>query len=206
MTSSGIRDLQRCNYKGPSNLCMISAANKGISPVLEISSKSPNALGAALSAFNLRLEIDDGRVLPVECAFQGSKVFRNGGPYNDLYERSGRDAKTDQRLKNSGELIAFNLAGEYFPLRPTTAFYDWLFLRALHENQDLAGQLFSYKGFTDIAFNPEKSVNCQARSAALFVALNKSLGADLVKAADDKEYYLTLVTHSASKTPGQLQF
>ena len=30
-----------------------------------------------------------------------------------------------------------------------------------------------FAGFTDIEFNPSKSINCQARSCALFVALIK---------------------------------
>ena len=32
-------------------------------------------------------------------------------------------------------------------------------------------QIRERDGFTDIAFNPKKSLNCQARSAALYVAL-----------------------------------
>jgi len=33
--------------------------------------------------------------------------------------------------------------------------------------------LYKYDAFTDIAFNPAKSINCQARSCALFVSLMK---------------------------------
>jgi hypothetical protein len=33
--------------------------------------------------------------------------------------------------------------------------------------------LNGYAGFTDIEFNPRKSINCQARSIALFLALMK---------------------------------
>src|SRR5438045_2126880 len=54
------------------------AREKGISPVLEISSKSDTPLGVALSAFNLALRVRD-RTMPVEVAFQGSKVFESGG-------------------------------------------------------------------------------------------------------------------------------
>jgi len=31
-----------------------------------------------------------------------------------------------------------------------------------------------YSGFTDIEFNPKKSINCQAYSVALYVSLEKS--------------------------------
>lgn len=33
--------------------------------------------------------------------------------------------------------------------------------------------MLTFEGFSDIAFNPEKSLNCQARSAALYVALHQ---------------------------------
>ena len=34
-------------------------------------------------------------------------------------------------------------------------------------------ELIDYDAFTDIEFNPQKSINCQAKSAALFVGLVK---------------------------------
>lgn len=34
-------------------------------------------------------------------------------------------------------------------------------------------QALAYDAFTDIEFNPQKSINCQAYSIALFVALTK---------------------------------
>ena len=52
-------------------------------------------------------------------------------------------------------------------------FYDWLYIRALAQNSELALSLMEYNAFTDIAFNPKKSINCQANSAALFVSLKK---------------------------------
>ena len=51
-----------------------------ISPILEISGKSTSDLGISLSAFNLPLKTSDGRTMSVECAYQGSKMFENGGP------------------------------------------------------------------------------------------------------------------------------
>lgn len=180
------------------------AANQGIAPVLEISSKSPEPLGVSLSAFNLRFEVVLGISMSVESAFQGSKVFENGGPFTDLYERSSRDAKTDTRLRASGNLIAFNLMGELFPLEPTTAFYDWLYIRALFANQELARQLLNYEGFTDIAFNPERSLNCQARSAGLFVALKRNPNIEIIRIVEDKDYFLSLITNSNAGKPSQL--
>lgn len=146
---------------------------KGIFPVLEISTKSKIALGRQLSAFNLALKLSDGQRLTVEAAFQGGKVFERGGPYHDLYGLPGREIKRDDRLRNSGKLLAFEFEGERWGLEPKTAFYDWLYLNALNQNSHLSDQLFNYKGFTDIEFNPEKSINCQARAAALFVTLSR---------------------------------
>ena len=36
----------------------------------------------------------------------------------------------------------------------------------------LSDELLSYRAFTDIEFNPDKSFNCQARSCALLVSLH----------------------------------
>ena len=166
------------------------AREKGLSPVLEISSKSDMALGVDLSAFNLTLRIGD-RTLPVEVAFQGSKVFEHGGPFQDLYGGSSRDAKMDERIRSSGRLIEFNLCGEAWPTEPQTCFYDWLYISALSQHQDAARQVMGFKAFSDIAFNPEKSLNCQARSAAIFVALS-SQGL-LAQATRDKDAYLAVV-------------
>jgi hypothetical protein len=148
------------------------AAQKGFAPLLEISSKSHEQLGVELSAFNLMLT-REGRTMSVECAFQGSKIFENGGPYTDLYELPSRDAKRDKRLQNSGKLVGFNFLGQEFRIQPVTSFYDWLYLFALSQNQELASQLSRYRAFTDIAFNPKRSLNCQAHAAALYVALEQ---------------------------------
>ena len=166
----------------------------GIAPILEISSKSMLPLGVSLSAFNLLLEIPNGQKINVECAYQGSKVFENGGPYHELYSVSSRAAKTDERLRNSGKLIAFNFCGEEFPTEPKTAFYDWLYMTALYQKKtDLVKELEVFQGFSDIVFNPNRSINCQARAAALFVSLSKN---DLIneQILQDKDRYLALIT------------
>ncbi len=147
------------------------AASRNIKPVLDISTKSPDELGIRLSAFNLMLKDSQGSSISVEAAYQGSKVFQYGGPFTDLYKLSSREAKTDERLRTSGNLVAFDFMGERWPLQPPTAFYDWLYIKALGQNQELGEGILNYKAFSDIAFNPEKSLNCQARAAALYVTL-----------------------------------
>ena len=149
-----------------------SAASKlGISNILEISSKSVNNAGVALSAFNLSFVTKKYKTaLTVETAFQGSKVFEKGGPYIDLLGLDSRAAKKDERLKTSGALKYFQFFSLTFPLSPRTYFYDWLYINALAQSEYL-DKLQTYDGFTDIEFNPSKSINCQAHSAALFVNL-----------------------------------
>jgi hypothetical protein len=148
------------------------AAKVGLDDLLEISSKSPSAEGVALSAFNLKFTtLKYNRTFSVEMAFQASKVFERGGPFLELLDTDSRTAKRDERLKTSGRLTKFMFMKMEFPTRPITYFYDWLYVNALTKNRDLWPALLRAGGFTDIVFNPEKSLNCQAYSAALFVSL-----------------------------------
>ena len=147
------------------------ASERGYAPLLEVSTKSDHPLGQQLSAFNLKVVLDDGRFAPLESAFQGSKVFEHGGPYVDLLGVGGREAKRDVRLGTSGPLVGFMFEGCDFPLVPRTAFYDWLYIRALHLTGVSPVALAEFEGFTDIEFNPGRSINCQARSCATFVAM-----------------------------------
>lgn len=140
---------------------------------LEISTKSKNPLGVKMSAFNLKLQ---GYYL--ENVFQSSKVFTNGGAYRDLLQVHPKDAKKDQRLRNSGTLQHFDLNGEIFPLEPKTLFYDYIYIMAVKESlsQDEIHQITQYTHFTDIEFNPEKSINTQARSVAIIRLLLEMYG------------------------------
>jgi hypothetical protein len=149
------------------------AAAAGIYNVLEVSTKSASKRGQHLSAFHLKVNDEAVGEMPLESAFQGSKVFEQGGPFKDLYRADAPSAKGDPRLKTSGRLIAFEFAGFRWPLEPKTAFYDFLYARCIYPHRDWAVKLLDYGGFSDIEFNPSKSVNCQARSIALFVTLLK---------------------------------
>lgn len=159
---------------------------KDISPILEISSKSELELGVSLSAFNLNITTKKNKkTFSVESAFQGSKAFQRGGPYNDLLDKTSKEAKKDIRLKESGNLVRFVFFGKEFSLKPRTLFYDWLYINALNQNESLADEMLKYSGFTDIEFNPKKSINCQAYSAALFVSLSyASLLKDALESPD----------------------
>ena len=51
-----------------------------------------------------------------------------------------------------------------YPLVPKNAFYDWLYIRALHALADWNSDKILYDTLTDIEFNPKKQINCQARA------------------------------------------
>jgi hypothetical protein len=135
--------------------------------------------------------------MSVESAYQGSKVFEKGGPFHELYDAPSREAKKEERLRGSGRLIEFNLLGEVWPIEPVTGFYEWLYITALLQNPDLAERVLVYKAFSDIAFNPKRSLNCQARAAAFFVALRRR--GVMEQAARDRETFIEMVTKGTGK-------
>jgi hypothetical protein len=152
------------------------AREHGYSPLLEISTKSKSERGRHMSAFYMTVPTKQHGRIKLELAFQGSKVFERGGPFTDLYCKGDKEigeAKNDARLKQSGALKGFRFEGLDYPLEPKTTFYDWLYCSFLVDYRDWAVKLYEYAGFTDVEFNPQRSINCQARSAALFMSLMK---------------------------------
>ncbi len=146
----------------------------GFNQVLELSSKSGNKLSFPLSPLSLKLtDEQDGAQYSVENIYHASKVFEHGGPYLDLLTAPPRQAKKDERLTTSGELIGYNYFGMEWSLEPVTAFYDWLYVNALQQNPQLHEQVMQYQAFTDLEFNHKKSVHCAAYALAMFVALHK---------------------------------
>ncbi len=140
---------------------------------LEISTKSRETIGVNLSAFNLRLND-----YTLENIFQSAKVFTDGGPYPDLLDVPPKIAKRDERLQTSGTLRAFRYQNEDFPLIPKTAFYDFIYIAAAKNSftADEIEEIMNYDYFTDIEFNPAKSINTQARAAAMIRLLLDAYG------------------------------
>jgi hypothetical protein len=165
--SSGFAEIQK---KKNVKALHEAAKNNGYERILEISSKSEERVGRRLSAFSLMLSIS-GTEFPLESVYQGSKVFENKGPFPDIFSYEPREAKKYIREADRGRLIAFELEGQRYPLSPKSAFYDWLYIRALATHVDWINDNVSYDAYTDIEFNPEKQVNCQARAFAEFKSL-----------------------------------
>lgn len=163
--------------------------------ILEVSTKSEEpsdsdgeALGQQLSAFRLRKMLPDGNSTCLEAAFQGSKVFADGNQLTELYfNHNGYDVKRIMRPWQETPLSKFRFGTEDWPLDPRSAFYDWLYIRALREHpkfDEIQHGLRQCDAFTDIEFNPKKSFNCQARSCALFVALAERSALDETQTRD----------------------
>ena len=144
--------------------------------VLEVSSKGLTQLGKDIGAFSLKYN-----EVPLENVFQSSKKFENGGPYTDLMSVTPKEAKGDERLKNSGKILTFCLGGEEWPLEPKTLFYDYIYIKALIQNYGYDLDLTEYDWFTDIEFNPKKSINCQARTVAIYKLLKMSNKFDVIE-------------------------
>ncbi|HHH52575.1 MAG TPA: hypothetical protein ENK91_02870 [Bacteroidetes bacterium] len=169
-----------------------SAKQQGINNILEVSTKSDSKIGWSLSAFNLMVDFDGDKQISLECAFQGSKVFEGNIQYKDIYQKQSIEAKKDSRLKTSGAIIGFEFEGNFWENEPKTAFYDWMYINALYKNnQDIVEELLEYEAFSDIEFNPKKSINCQARTCAILVSLVKL---DLIEEAlSSKEKFIEMV-------------
>jgi len=177
-----------------------SASLSGYDKILEVSTKSEHAIGNKLSAFNLSFPMSDGTLIHLESAFQGSKVFENGGPYTDLYSIKPFDVKKDERISKEYEIKGFKFDGIEWSSEPKTAFYDWLYINAVFKNiENNANEyqkILDYNAFTDIEFNPLKSINCQARSCAVFVSLYKQNILEI--ALESKDSFLEVLLNTAS--------
>lgn len=164
--------------------------------VLEISSASLMSLGSKLSAMNLKKRTKQG-ITSVESAFQSSRIYSNGtvsvGPFPEYLFLPGKECKklVKQASKDMHSYqYEFDGMVFYAPDYHISLFYDYLYLNALMEpeNEEISTQLLEegYLAFSDLA---TKSLNCQSRSAAIYVGLVK---AGLIDRVQDYGTYLEL--------------
>lgn len=148
--------------------------------VLEISGASLNSLGAALSAMNLKKQTTKG-LTSVESAFQSSRIYGINseiGPFPEYLFLPGKECKKIVKEKSQG-LISYHYSfdGMYFhaPKHFISLFYNYLYLNALCEkdNQETVERLIAgqFTAFSDLATT---SLNCQARSCAIFMSLYRN--------------------------------
>lgn len=160
--------------------------------ILEVSSASLLECGRNASAFNLNMLLKDGKGYSVESLFQSSKVFSLSGVNYKTLMMDSREAKHYTNLLHTREkLVSFNFFGYNFPLEPETFFYNWLYINAMLQNDKILSDILKYDAFTDINFNPKKSINCQAESCSIITYLSR------INRLDDKlrspQYFLEVV-------------
>lgn len=170
--------------------------------VLEIFSTSLMYLGSKLSAMNLSKRTQRG-LTTVESAFQSSRIYSDGvravGLFPVYLFLPGRECKKLVKEKSAGMhsyMYEFDGMTFYAPAWHISQFYDYVYLNALlePENEEVREQLIEqgYTAFTDLA---TKSLNCQARSTAIFVGLVK---AGLIDEVRDYDSYLKLFRTQAN--------
>jgi type I restriction enzyme M protein len=163
--------------------------------ILEISTKSQNKLGVALSAFNLTI---DG--YPVESVFQSSKVFADGAQFKFLKKYHPKEAKQFTSNLPNKTLRCFIYNDKEFPLEPKSLFHDYIYTKALQQNPNISNNLIAYDIFTDIEFNEKKQINSQARACAIYSYLLRNNSVDYYLSSPD--IFKTL--YKANETPQQL--
>lgn len=98
----------------------------------------------------------------------------------DSLHRSFLSAHPGARMLevSGGSPLVLGAELSVFRLEPRTFFYDWLYVSALAGHPELVNELEHRAAFTDIEFNPKRSINCQAHSVALFQGLRAADAVD----------------------------
>lgn len=133
---------------------------------LEVSSISDKDTGRRLSALNLMLTLTNGNKYSVESIYQSSKVY------------------------NDNHITGFKFNNTVFENNPYGMYYDYIYMVALYQNKDYHKIIDDYYLFTDLFFNPNKSLNTQARAIAIFKTLYDNDCLKLLESVKGfKEYY-----------------
>lgn len=134
-----------------------------------------------------RFKISDSIITNIELDTKGKDsidisdrlVGENDAYYLEHISDNPRELKSllkaFMKANKNAKLSHFAYKGEIFEINAGVAnsesyFYDFLYFRALRENfsQSTIRQILQYDIFTDIEFNHKVSINCQARSCALY--------------------------------------
>ena len=97
------------------------------------------------------------------------------------------------------------MEGRFFGNEPKDFFYNWIYIKALCENPRYVDMLDVYTAFTDIEFNPKKSINCQAKAIAIAAGLKK---AGLLEnyIADDQQFLKEVYHRETLESYEQMTF
>jgi hypothetical protein len=176
----------------------VAAKKNGFTNILEISTYSEQVIGTKLSALNL-LYMTLNSSGTVEELYQKSKILSENN--------KNSSAEKNINIKGSKPIgFLFENFNDWFldPQNPSSCFYDWLYINAIQQDQNtsLAKEIFKFDAFTDIAYNPKKSLSTQARSAALYVALKKMKKIEQTKNPD--QFIKLLKTYEYMREPKNL--
>ena len=163
---SGVSHIQLCRRRD--SLSSEISKLYDIKKWLEVSSMSDKEIGIKLSALNLILNTSNGTD-SVQNIYQSSKRysfdFTDYFKYNDLV----------------------------FDSTPTGMFYDYIYMCAILQNSHLINDLVQFDIFTDIQFNPNKSLNTQARAVAIFKTLYDNNSLSIINDHEEfKKYYKSI--------------
>lgn len=171
--------------------------------ILEVSTKSMQEAGVMATNFNLSVTLKSGKRYRVEQLYQSSKVFDNGYSLrNELPFLDSKAMKRKIRELSQHDLVEFNQYGQVFPLEPKSFFYNWLYINALNKTETLKDEILEFDAFTDIEFNPKKSISSQAEACAIYEWLERN--GLLERALADKENFFDIVYGSAEEKNIQL--
>ncbi len=154
------------------------AKGEGVRKPLEISTASEVELGVALSAFNLQVTVNLGseknpemHTNSVESIYQSSKKGKKGGPHPEWLTKTSKEVKKLIKEADIGDLHLYQYGQNFWPAEPVESFFTWLYIQGLMQRVGTIEELAKYDGFTDIYFNPKKTINCQARAVAQAVSM-----------------------------------
>ena len=133
---------------------------------LEVSTISDKDIGKKLSALNLMITLSNNSKYSVENIYQCSKVYENN------------------------HIVSFKFKNTEFENTPYGMYYDYIYMVALFQNKEYHKLINNYYLFTDLFFNPNKSLNTQARAVAIFKSLYDNNYLDILKDVNEfKNYY-----------------
>ena len=173
--------------------------------MLEVSSRASQSIGRALSAFNLSLRLPGVGLVALESAYQCAKVHAHGGPWPEMMTLDPMTVRRRLTTYRDSPLCGFRLLGQDWPLEPCSLFYDWLYAHALRSHPGLLEQAREFAAFTDIAFNPKRSLACQASALARVMFLVERGRLDQALASPDS-FRLLAFPATASAQQAELAF
>ena len=175
------------------------ARHRSLTPLLHVTSESDDPLGALVSVVNLAVEVDNSFLVPLEAAFQGSRIFTGGGPFTDMFRMRLEEIAADPRLTESGKHIGFRFRNLEWGLKSGTMFYDWLVVNSIHRYPKLRSGIRRFKGFTEVDCRGGGQAVCHARSCALYVALTEKKLIDGV--IQDQDLFITTLIRDSFYQP-----